>query len=383
MKKKIFVAFIFLSILLSAFFWLSKKNFSPAHVDVKDYILSISRCDKKAGYNKCLSAQAKNLSAKYSLNEISVAFDKLAEEKLIGSCHDLMHHVASVEYQATPSLPEIFSQCTNSCFNACYHGAVLGYLQEENIEQDSPSKIFEKVSHVCDTLTGEKEIFKTDCVHGVGHALMLVSDNNLPQSLTICDEFSDAGLCYDGVFMENFPNTTTSDHPSEYLKDDDPAYPCNTLDRRYQDSCYIFATTYLKSKITGGNEEYVTFCSSLPSQMVIYCYSSIGLSALGRTTDIEKLDDACELIPTRQGKSVCIKGVVNSYVDRFSGIWTEYFKMFDFCNQVSDTMKPSCFTQVSIAIKKVYKTGIADAETLCKRVDDVMYIRYCLGELKV
>ena len=45
------------------------------------------------------------------------------------------------------------------------------------------------------------------CVHGLGHGLMIYSRNDLPYSLRICDGLAtawDRNSCTGGVFMQNF-----------------------------------------------------------------------------------------------------------------------------------------------------------------------------------
>src|SRR5204863_190992 len=69
-----------------------------------------------------------------------------------------------------------------------------------------------KVASIARSLCTGKEISKTyfllyQCVHGLGHGLMIYSLNDLPYSLHVCDQLAtmwDRSSCTGGVFMQNF-----------------------------------------------------------------------------------------------------------------------------------------------------------------------------------
>ena len=62
---------------------------------------------------------------------------------------------------------------------------------------------------------------------------MFYTANDLPRSLEMCDAFDNAfarTTCSNGVFMENF-SADQKLHVSEYLKESDPLYPCQSRRR--------------------------------------------------------------------------------------------------------------------------------------------------------
>ena len=59
-----------------------------------------------------------------------------------------------------------------------------------------------------------------ECVHGLGHGAMYITDSDLNQALALCNALSnqkDQEACYSGVFMENSSSSTNIDHPSKFI----------------------------------------------------------------------------------------------------------------------------------------------------------------------
>ena len=73
------------------------------------------------------------------------------------------------------------------------------------------------------------------CIHGLGHGLMIYTGYDLPGSLKTCDGLQtgfDRVSCSGGVFMENF--TSSYGVTSKYLRKNDPIYPCNAVAERHK-----------------------------------------------------------------------------------------------------------------------------------------------------
>ena len=60
------------------------------------------------------------------------------------------------------------------------------------------------IAQSCESFASEElSALLADCVHGIGHGLMAYTSNDIPQSLTLCDESLQPVNCYKGVFMEH------------------------------------------------------------------------------------------------------------------------------------------------------------------------------------
>ena len=82
------------------------------------------------------------------------------------------------------------------------------------------------------------------CVHGLGHGLMIYTRYDMPRSLKVCDALNgswDQTSCTGGVFMENL--SSSYGVKSKWLRDDDLIYPCNTVAERHKIYCYLMVTS--------------------------------------------------------------------------------------------------------------------------------------------
>src|SRR5438093_640850 len=80
------------------------------------------------------------------------------------------------------------------------------------------------------------------CLHGLGHALMYFTENQLDKSLQGCDSLPDGWSresCYGGVFMEN---VFSSNPEIRNVSATDYHHPCNQIDAKYRGACYLMQT---------------------------------------------------------------------------------------------------------------------------------------------
>ena len=88
-----------------------------------------------------------------------------------------------------------------------------------------------------------EEFLLYQCVHGLGHGLMIYSGLDLPWSLQTCDRLQtdfDRVSCTGGVFMQNLD----TEHGHLALPaPKDPIYPCNAVAERHKVYCYLMVTS--------------------------------------------------------------------------------------------------------------------------------------------
>jgi hypothetical protein len=104
-----------------------------------------------------------------------------------------------------------------------------------------------ELNSICSNLPGRdtRSFNYYNCVHGLGHGLMYVEGHNLFKALELCDKLTDdwdSESCYGGVYMENVI-ANGKDHISKYLKEDDLLYPCNVVDEKYKQQCYLMQSS--------------------------------------------------------------------------------------------------------------------------------------------
>ena len=106
-----------------------------------------------------------------------------------GDLQIALAHVPYQEYSPT----EIFR------YGGVVHGIFHSYFLF-NTEQD----VHALIAQSCTNLASEgMSALQADCVHGIGHGLMAYTNNDIQQTLTLCDETLQPVNCYQGAFMEH------------------------------------------------------------------------------------------------------------------------------------------------------------------------------------
>src|SRR3989344_4745084 len=156
-----------------------------------------------------------------------------SKPQIFARCHEAAHYLGRLEYKDKQSIREAYRQCSPVCHGGCYHGVIEGYFLQKNIYVYGNQNITSEILGTCGKLEdyGQPRLYY-ECLHGIGHAMMLISGDELPDSLKLCDNLrndEEREACYSGAFMESSSSSTNEYHTSKYTKADDPLYPCDIL----------------------------------------------------------------------------------------------------------------------------------------------------------
>jgi cytochrome c553 len=196
-------------------------------------------------------------------------------------CHRIAHTIgaASLEY-FKGSVAQALASGRSTCWSGYYHG-VVEHAFTGTAKEDVPAK----ARSIC---VGD-DIRRTSyiayqCVHGLGHGLMIHTGYDLPESLKDCDQLAtnwDQTSCHAGVFMENV--SSSYGVKSRWLRDNDLIYPCNVVKEKHKLYCYLMLT----SRILGANgyswEKTVKTCLKSETRWIPTCFQSLGRDASGNT----------------------------------------------------------------------------------------------------
>ena len=179
--------------------------------------------------------------------------------------------------------------------------------------------ITSNLKNICADVPG-KERYSFDyynCVHGLGHGLMALSNNELFDSLKTCDSLVgtwEQTSCYGGAFMENVI-VDNKNHFTKYLKPSEPLYPCNAVEGKYKTSCYLMQTSYML-KVTGSDFKKVfDLCTTADPGFEALCYQSLGRDASGQSvSNALQTKATCDLGRDYEQKSNCIVGAVKDFI---------------------------------------------------------------------
>jgi len=254
-------------------------------------------------------------------------------------CHDIVHFIGRAAVDKYPSVEDAFKYGDAFCWSGYYHGVMEKILSQKPLFNES-----EKINSICENIPG-RERYSFDyynCVHGLGHGFMYITDNELFESLETCDKFDgwwERESCYGGVFMENV-NTNLRYHYTKYLKDDDPLYPCNVASIRYKPSCYLMQTSYILD-INGADFSGVfNLCKEVEEPYTDICYQSLGRDASGYSvSDVKKTSRICLLGKDFRQRSNCVIGAVKDFISYFHSD-VEAKKL---CSSLPEELKEKCF----------------------------------------
>lgn len=340
----------------------------------------IAQCTDHTTRNRCILAQARSDLKNYSFEDILTGLETIQSKNLPFQYHDYLHFLAMEQYYKKKDLAKLFVDCTPVFYNACYHGVVIGALNQQKINP-TDSKFADFMVGICDTFNQPREKgYLEQCIHGVGHALMIVMDYELPDALTLCDNFPEQRpTCYGGVYMENFPQSSSSDIPTKYLPTNDPLYPCNSLAEIYQEQCYIFLSIYHNHIGPHDWSKTEDFCQKTPEYIQDECIATIGNSVIATPDNISTLKDICNTVSAGRFRVYCYLGIVGSFDDKYGGNDEMISRISDFCLSLDSQYQPYCVNRSG----NVFEKWLSDAkwEQLCLKFDTKYYQDLCLKKI--
>lgn len=358
-----------------------KINFKPRQEreDDNSYLRrQIKVCYESGGRDGCYKQVADLLYNTFGLSKtlnLLSANEKYPE--VYARCHEVTHYLSRQEYEKQKNIAKVYAVCDSTCHGGCYHGTLEAYLKEH--VSKAKYNLVSAFPKVCgDKKDYQKPIEYNECLHGMGHAAMFVKDMELTESLTLCDTFSEREhkeRCQTGVFMENSSSSTSFDHKSKYIKDDDPFYPCNILEEKYKSVCWQYQSSYFSILSHQDWKKVSDLCLKIPSQYQDKCFRTIGTNQVGFTPSLLTMKKDCDLMPTKHFTEVCVMGVVSSLSYRFVG---DTQKMIDFCLLVNSENRESCFKQVGNGILDWDKNREV-AKRECQKIPDNQGSSWCMS----
>ena len=197
-------------------------------------------------------------------------------------CHQRAHEVGRVAFGVFG--PAAFVLGSHGCQSGSLHGTIEALFAERGT-----ANLTEDVAALC---SGEVNDFdRHNCLHGVGHGIMAWTNYELHDALRLCDAVPvalDPESCYSGVFMENVVGGLSGamGHYTDYLRPDDPVYPCNIVADHYQPGCYFYQTSHMMRVLNYDVEAVAALCADAPEPSRLHCFGSFGrdVATLSSTT---------------------------------------------------------------------------------------------------
>lgn len=253
---------------------------------------------------------------------IKAAFDDLKARYpqnayLIAQCHPVTHVIgreAALKFK-TPG--EAYVQGDSFCWSGYYHGVLetfVGKIGRTNLPKE--------IDRICDGVDGKERLSFDyyNCVHGLGHGVMAITDDELFESLDYCDDLTgtwEQQSCASGVYMENVI-VDNLNHFTKYLKPAEPLYPCTASPEKYKNTCYLMQTSYIL-KVNGGDfSDTFAWCRKAEETYRGTCFQSLGRDASGRNSSrVPETKRICLLGENFFERSNCVIGAVKDFISYF------------------------------------------------------------------
>ncbi len=235
------------------------------------------------------------------------------------NCHQIAHVIGRTAGKKVGDVSMAYQDGDDFCWSGYYHG-----VMEAIIATTDKSKILNDLDNICEAVRAEKlyGFNHFNCVHGLGHGLMQLQENDLFIALDTCsgmNDFWDQESCKGGVFMENVMNEINPGHESRYLNDDEPLYPCTAVSDQHKQQCYLMQTSHALRVVNQDFSRVFELCASVGEPYDSTCYQSLGRDASGGTSsDIEQTKTRCNLGSTEFARKNCYVGAVKDFISYFN-----------------------------------------------------------------
>ncbi|MBI5405053.1 MAG: hypothetical protein HY976_02405, partial [Candidatus Kerfeldbacteria bacterium] len=277
----------------------------------------IENCSAAEPVYNCLSeiiestAAESGPAAALALLEREVAGDP----RFQSLCHSLTHDTGHVAWSLQQNIAMAFESAGTkgpTCASGFYHGVI-----EAAVEEIPKEQILVQVPTICAPFAAKPQsLDHYNCVHGLGHGLFALRQDDWRTALTDCETLSgtwEQESCASGVFMQNIVNEYEQiGHKSDF-RPDDPLYPCTAVAEKWWRPCYINQSSHVLYASGDDFTQVFAACALAPESIRSVCYQSSGRDVAGRyRTEDDEIVGQCQ--SAAAGAKDCIIGAVRDEV---------------------------------------------------------------------
>jgi hypothetical protein len=294
--------------------------------------------------------------------------DDLSVPAVHADCHQISHavgHGGLAHFKGNAA--EALANGAMTCNSGYYHGVI-----ERAFAGVPRERVTRIARRLCTGASVTKEEFLLyQCVHGLGHGLMIYSGLDLPWSLKTCDRLQtdfDRVSCTGGVFMQNLmPGMGTS----RYLRKKDPLYPCTAVAERHKVYCYLMVTSRILSLDGYDWRKTAAWCRRSEQGWVATCFQSYGRDASG----ISKYQPRRTIrlcLDAGKDAGECLYGAARDYGNNYAG-GPQASRL---CELAPAQYRSRCFEGVGTILGALHRLG-AERRAACNAVTPARYRRDC------
>jgi hypothetical protein len=343
----------------------------PAHPIAGNFKPDGTKISECEGDFQCLEQAFGNLAYYRGPKATIRIFDRmlLLDGPVENDCHRIVHSIGSASLaRFKGNVAQAFAAGSASCWSGYYHG-----ILERAFLDAKPDDLGPISRRLCD----DPGIRSTDylayqCVHGLGHGLMIYTGYNMPVSLEVCDELStqwDQSSCSGGVFMENI--SSSYGITSKWVKEDDPVYPCGVVAEQHKYYCYLMVTSRILELNGYDWKETSQTCQQVEPDWIDICFQSYGRDASGFTRlNATKIVRLCRLAERWQKE--CIYGAARDMTANDAGAR----RSPALCSAAPLEMRSRCFNGIGTILDGL-NADEAETRADCAAATK-LYVKSCL-----
>jgi hypothetical protein len=292
------------------------------------------------------------------------------------NCHRVAHRIGSASLARNRGdVANTFAQGSSSCFSGYYHGVLEHSLLQ--VKSYDPISLGNVVRGLCEGAQMNASVWlKYQCLHGLGHGLMITTGYDLPLSLKVCDRLTtpwETTSCNGGAFMENISNFFGV--TSRWLRDDDPVYPCDWVKQGDKLKCYEIVTSHIL-RVNGASwPKAAETCANVEKGWTSACFRSLGRDSAGQAhEDPEGITKLCAVARQYGGEEACVMGAAEAMTGNFK----TGQQAANLCRTVSSNLRAGCYYGIG-SVMSMYGPTSATRKAHCRGVTTASrYVAACM-----
>ncbi len=292
------------------------------------------------------------------------------------SCHRVVHAIGAAALARNKgNVARTFAAGSSTCWSGYYHGVLERAFVD--VKSYDPETLGAKSRGLCsDRQVRASSWLSYQCLHGLGHGLMITTGYQLPLSLKVCKRLGsawDRTWCKGGVFMENI--LTSYGGQSPWVKDDDPLYPCNWVAREDKYTCYQQATTRIIRVVGLDWDKIAQTCADVEDDWVVTCFGSFGQNAsVVGVRKPRRILKTCAVTRPYGGEAECIRYAAMDIAGTYSG--GEEAAVL--CDGSRPGLRGRCYEAIGLMLRHL-RTTKAERRAECGSITSVpRYVAQCI-----
>lgn len=339
-------------------------TFLPPHPVASSFEPDATRladCSEQA----CLEQAFGNIAFRRGPKAALALFDRRIAENEDG-CHRIAHSIGAAALARNHgNVARTFAAGSSSCWSGYYHGV----LERSLLAAQSHTR--GSLATVARGLCADPEVravtwLAYQCLHGLGHGLMISTGYNLQLALDVCRRLStawDSESCKGGVFMENLQPMYGA--TSRWLRDDDPLYPCSAVATEDRYECYKRSTTRILAVIGFDWERVAEICASLKTEeWTRACFTSYGRDVSAQNQrDPDAIKELCGLARPYGAERRCIGSAATDIASNDA----HGARASVLCNATAARLRGHCYRSVGTITGRFRRTAV-EREAHCRTI---------------